>query len=289
MPHYCLIGQNEFMHSKMLNHLQSTIEANSIVFRQTVSDVYFLVRNSSKLLIICDRPFPTDDYGIFKDVDIGGHHIIWTIENRDQLKELPFTVAKPHIFLCADFSDTKFVKFVQSVLDENKIDMEDDDVLYLVNRLDKDDLYGSYSELLKFIEQAKLLDKITKRDIRWVGNPAKKTSLDLLDAFLKGKGTLGILGNLEFYETPPLLILAFLLEAMEKIILLKIYKARISISDLALRLKAHPYFLSKLDKLSTKLTTDKFIAWHKRLCQIDIGMKYSGVNGYILLKAFFLE
>jgi len=289
--HWCLIGTNEFLRMKILEMIQDRTGIDTVIQKEDPNEIYFLIKSSplKKIIIFCD--VRKISYDVLKKIKLENHHIVWAVTNRGYLEHIPEKVPQENTFKCNDLNEERFVVFIRGVLKEFGISLSEDEYMYLAERLDRGDLYQTHSELVKLGNHFKTAGKILQKDLKWIGNPKKKTTLDLFNDFLrKRETTLKTFLNLEHQEIPPLQILAFFLEAVEKVIYIKSFMARGGeIKELAGQLNAHPYFLTKLQELSSKITLPKLLSWHKRLCQLDIGMKYTGLDGYILLRSFLLE
>jgi DNA polymerase III delta subunit len=211
------------------------------------------------------------------------------VEKEDHLPKVKMPNGK--LYACQELNELKFIRFVSSTLSDAGLKLPETAVHEIVNRLDPKDLYYTHSEIQKFVALVKYRETVTSQDIRTVGGDKKKTIFDLIDAFLLRRDDLGkILMGLEQQGEIPLVILTMLFDTVEKAILLKSMKSKGGgLESFIEATKTHPFQAKKLDGAILNLSADTLVAWHDRLCSIDIALKYSGQNEYTTLRAFFLE
>jgi hypothetical protein len=289
MPHWCLIGSNDFLVSKFLSIIRETTKAENQINCGTAEEAYFLARSTPRhnLMILTE---PKGNLSVFSKFD-PAHQIIWSLGDAKELKSFPINIHKTMCFYCEDLSDIKFGVMVAALFKQHDLEVAPDLLTQIIDRLDREDLFWSVSEVEKFIVYAKKLSVVTADSIKWVGSDRLYTVIDLYNSFLQRNVTaLKILSALEQQDVAILQILGFFFEAVEKVLLLKIHKNNGGdANSFADKMKLMPYIAMKIDKTSSHLHINTIFRWYSRLCILDKGMKYSGVNGYTLLKSFILE
>lgn len=289
--HWCLIGDNDFLRFQFINLIKVKNNLGKVYYKSSPEDVYFFIKNANSNSVVVYDVNPNADHKRIRNLDLKGSHLVWVLSKKNKdLEGLP-KIPKDRKFPCFNLNDKNFIIFVKSTLSDHGLKISDDDCLSLTKRLDKDDLYYSHSELMKLVNNVKGTGHLDSSSLKWIGDVQKKTNLDLLGDFLDKRPSLQkTLSNLEYQEIPPLQILSFLLNSIEKTVYVKIAThKKIEIKDLAKKLNSHVYFLNSIKDKTSRYDINTLMRWHNRLCLLDIGMKYSGVDGYTLLKSFFLE
>jgi len=227
----------------------------------------------------------------FANVVIDPHQVFWHVGKKEDLARIPVSIPKARALLCEDLNENKFTKFVINVLKESGVELPESDLFIIVERLNREDLHGAYTELQKFIHLIQAnKGSYTERDLRWIGGGQHHTVIDLFNAFVAKQDPLPILFDLEKQDVAPLQILGFFFDNIERLILLKVFKSKGgSVNDFAAKFKLHPYFTMKFDQATSTIPPQDVFRWHQRLCSMDVTLKYAGVSGYTIWQSFFLE
>jgi DNA polymerase III delta subunit len=284
MTNWYIVGHNDFLFDNAIQQIKERTCIDTLISKTDPEETYFFIKS-------CPKPSMLIVYGggkhkLLDNLDRGGYHLIWHLDKKEQL---PLIADKAHIFFARDLTEDSFVKFVETIFVENGITLSPDTIIKIVERLDKSDLYNAYNELYKLIQmvKSKALEEVP---IGLIGNSKKFTVIDLFNNFMKKGDILPIISNLENQNIPAISINSFFMDSLCKMLIVKMYKdKKKELNDLQEKIGLHPYAIMKLKDQSGMVPLDTIISWHKRFCQLDVCLKYSGVNGYTLLKTNLME
>jgi hypothetical protein len=286
MSHWAMIGYNDFLIGANLARLREDLKPSLVTESSRPEDIYILIRaaTADRMLIVYDWDAKHKRADTLQNMDIGTHHLIWHVKSKAEAEGLGLGIPPTRYLACEDMSEARFPTFIRSVLKEHGTEL----ISLLAERLDRGDLYEAWHELVKF---SKFHKDTASKDITVVGVAKKSTVFDLFNAFLRRQSvTLEVLNNLAENGTHPLQIFGFMTEAVRRIILLRVFKSKgVAVNDCAATIGLNPYFANRLEKDSSGIDTNRVFEWYSRLCDLDIAMKYSGLDGWLVLKTFFLE